>query len=56
MNLELNKREYNRFINEIPSLLKSLEEKIKMREKDFKISFEWDKSISWKNILKIYML
>ena len=43
MTLELKRKEFDEFINEIPTLLKNLEEKIKKKiNKDFKISFEWN--------------
>lgn len=41
MELELNKKEYEKFITEIPLLLKSLEEKIKTEKTDFNLSFNW---------------
>jgi hypothetical protein len=40
--LELNKKEYENFIIEIPLLLKSLEEKIKAKKPEFNLSFSWN--------------
>ena len=40
MTLELKRKEFDEFINEIPTLLKNLEKKKKKKiNKDFKISF-----------------
>ncbi|CAA9203298.1 hypothetical protein [Flavobacterium collinsii] len=42
MMLELNKKEYEKFIIEIPLFLKSLEEKIKIKSPEFNLSFGWN--------------
>lgn len=52
MSLELTKKEYNKFLEEIPLLLKSLENKVKNRKHNFELSFNWDSIETIENYFK----